>query len=638
MEKAHGKLEALCEMCSCAKSIAFCRQCVSFICSHCVKSHERMKAFAGHVVSTLEELKQGGVKELSVVDVSNQKCLDHDERKKLFCFDCQQLICRDCVIFDHRDHKSEFVKKAAPSTRNKLAEHLSPLKNLLPDLSTAVNQVRATKQEIQAEGKLLQKQVNAKFQELHEILEQCKARVLRESQDIVDRKIKNLTVQEKDLDLSVGCVQSLVDFVEKTLDNASDEELVTMQEQVVSRIDSEVVKRAASVEPVEKADFGVDICVSEDLQKLCENNVFVCEDKLFIRGDGTRIAEVNEPAGFTMHFVKACDQESTPRIRATLKSLVDQTSLQLEAVPVKKGVYSIEYIPTVRGRHLLLISVDGHPITGSPFSVFVSMPPLKLPVNKPMKEIRNIHPIHIATNSSNELITSNEGRDIAILNKKGEKLRSTSCSQLKNVCAAAVDNDDSVFISDSDSNCLYKFDKDGRLLKKLSTKKGSGPGDFNTPRGVAVHGDRVFVCDRGNHRVQVLTTNLEPLTQFGAQGVGNGQLNGPEGIAVDSEGMLYVSDYINHCIQVFSSNGQFVRSFGKKGSGRGELDGPTGMCVDAGYVYIAEYYNKHVSVFTKDGQFVTSFGSGFIPYPFGVSIDRDGFVYVSCCSGCVDVL
>ena len=201
-----------------------------------------------------------------------------------------------------------------------------------------------------------------------------------------------------------------------------------------------------------------------------------------------------------------------------------------------------------------------------------------------------------------------------------------------------MDEDYNVYISDSDSNCLYKFDKDGRLLKTLSTKKGSGPRDFNTPRWVAVHGDRVFVCDRGNHRVQVLTANLEPLTQFGTHGVCNGQLNGPEGIAVDSEGMLYVSDYINHCIQVFSRNGQFIRSFGKKRSGRGELNGPTGMCVDAGYVYIAEYYNKHVSVFTKEGQFVTSFGSGFIPYPFGVSVDRDCFVYVSCCSGCVDVL
>ena len=72
-------------------------------------------------------------------------------------------------------------------------------------------------------------------------------------------------------------------------------------------------------------------------------------------------------------------------------------------------------------------------------------------------------------------------------------------------------------------------------------------------------------------------------------------------IAVDSEGMLYVSDYGNHRVQVFTGNGQFVYSFGKKGCGRGKLNGPTGVCVDASYVYVADNGNNLVSVFNKDG-------------------------------------
>ncbi len=161
-------------------------------------------------------------------------------------------------MFDHRDHKSEFVKKAAPATRKKLTEHLSPLKNLLPDLSTAVNQVKGTKQEIQAQKELTERQVNAKFQELHDILDRCKVRVLRESSALADSKMEKLTVQEKGLDLSLGTAQSLIDFVERTLENASDEELITMQEQVVSRIDAEVVKRgkeAPSADPQEKKNL-----------------------------------------------------------------------------------------------------------------------------------------------------------------------------------------------------------------------------------------------------------------------------------------------------------------------------------------------------------------------------------------------
>ena len=596
-----------------------------------MKSHQRMKAlFAGHVISTLEELKQGGVKELSVVDTPPQKCADHDEPMKIFCFDCNKLICRDCVIFDHAGHKSEFVKKAAPETRKKLAEHLSPLKNLLPNLSTAVNRVRCAKQEIQAEGKLVEKQVSAKFQELHDILEQCKARVLRESHDIVERKMEKLTVQEKGLDLSVGCVQSLVDFVKRTLENASDEELITMQEQVVSRIDAEVVKRgkeAASADPVEKADFGVEVFASEDLKKLCESNAVVLEDKskTVVVGDGTKTAKVGKSATLTLF----CQNDSKPMIQATLKSLVDETSLQLEAVPVKKGVYSIEYIPRVRGRHHLLISVDGQSITGSPFSVFVRMPPTKL--DKPVREIRNIDPCYLTINSSEEIIVSDYKKDIMILNKKGERLRSISKSKygFRSAWGVAVDKDDNIYVSDLFSNCVYKFNKSGELLKRFG-KKGSGPGEFSCPRGVKVADDQVFVCDDDNHRVQVLTTELEPVKQFGSRGTGDGQLNGPTSIAVDREGMLYVSDWGNHRVQVFTGDGHFVRLFGKKGSGQGELNAPYCVCVDADYVYVAENSNHRVSVFTRHGHFVTSFGKGHIIDPVGVSVDSDGFVYVCC--------
>ena len=637
MEKAHGKLEAPCELCPRGKATAFCRQCVNFICDECVKSHKWMKPFAGHVVSTLEELKQGGVKELSVVDTPAQKCPDHDEPLKIFCFDCKQLICRDCLMFEHAGHKSAYVKKAAPGTRKKLAEHLSPLKNLLPDLSTAVNQVRATKQEIQAEGKLVEKQVNDKFQELHDILEQCKARVLKKAHDIGERKIEKLTVQEKGLDLSVGCVQSLVDFVERTLENASDEELITMQEQVVSRIDAEVVKRgkeAASADPVEKADFGVEVFVSEDLKKLCENNVVVYEDSVYTRGEGTRNAEVETPSRLTLHFAK--NVQKPPTIQASLKSLVDQTSLQLEAVPVKKGVYSIEYIPKVRGRHHLQISVDGHPITGSPFSVSVRIPPTKL--DKPVRKIQGIDPIYLTMNSSNEVIVSDNCQDVVIMNKQGERLRNISKTQhgLKYVSGVAVDKDDNIYVSDSRNHCVYKFNKNGELLERVG-KIGSGPGEFYSPRGVAVAGDCVFVCDRYNHRVQVLTRDLQPVKQFGSRGSGDGQFNEPESIAVDSEEMLYVSDYGNHRVQVFTRNGQFVYSFGRKGSGQGELNDPRGVCVDASYVYVADFSNNRVSVFTKDGQFITSCGEGHTTQPYGMFVDSDGSVYV-CCDECVVVL
>ena len=64
MAKAEGKVEAVCELCSGGKAVAFCRQCTEFICAECVAIHGKLKTFSGHKVSMLEDLKRGGSKSI----------------------------------------------------------------------------------------------------------------------------------------------------------------------------------------------------------------------------------------------------------------------------------------------------------------------------------------------------------------------------------------------------------------------------------------------------------------------------------------------------------------------------------------------------------------------------------------------
>jgi len=45
---------------------------------------------------------------------------------------------------------------------------------------------------------------------------------------------------------------------------------------------------------------------------------------------------------------------------------------------------------------------------------------------------------------------------------------------------------------------------------------------------------------------------------FGSSGAGEGELNRPSDVGVDSDGAIYVADWMNNRIQVFDSEGNFV--------------------------------------------------------------------------------
>ena len=62
----------------------------------------------------------------------------------------------------------------------------------------------------------------------------------------------------------------------------------------------------------------------------------------------------------------------------------------------------------------------------------------------------------------------------------------------------------------------------------------------------------MYVADIKSNRIQKFDSNGKYITKWGSKGGGDGQFVGPDDIAVNSSGNLYVSDAGNNRIQVFA--------------------------------------------------------------------------------------
>ena len=620
MEKAHGKVEALCEQCSGGKATAFCRHCTEFICEECVKIHQKIKAFAGHKVTSLEELKKGESKEILIKKPPPPTCKDHDEQMKIYCFDCNRLICRDCIVFEHKEHKCDFVKKAAPKTKEKLTENLAPLKEIQVSLQGATQTVKSTKSDVEAQGASVANTIERSFDKLHQIIEQRKRELLEKAASVTKGKLDRLSVQEKGFEMASGTVQSLVDFVELNIENATEEELMSIHMQVLNRISEETRKyqcSSAELEPVEKANTVVEVGCADELKKMCLEKTSLLE--FSIEGSGMKEAECSKPAHATMVY-RSMNPTS---IESKLVSVRDGSVTPVKMQQKQRGVYEIEYVSKVRGRHKLEITANGLPLPGSPYPVLVKIPPTQL--GKPVKVIGGVNkPIDIAINSAGEVLVAERYGDVIVLDKNGKKLHNIAKSQhhFKELEGIAVDKDDNIYLIDQGSSKLFKFNQNHELVKEI----GQGLKQIN-PYRISVCGEQVIVGSCNPPHVYIFGTNLELDRKIDLKRVGVGDVMG---IASDEHMNVHICDYKYGCVHVLSLKGQgeLLYSFGKK-----QLQCPRSICISGGLVYVSTWLTHKVFVFSKEGKLVTSFGGagykeGQFMCPSGLVCDVDGFFYV----------
>jgi tripartite motif-containing protein 71 len=164
---------------------------------------------------------------------------------------------------------------------------------------------------------------------------------------------------------------------------------------------------------------------------------------------------------------------------------------------------------------------------------------------------------------------------------------------------------------------------------------GAGPSEMNEPSGVAISTDNtVFISDRLNHRVLVVTLDGKWIRDIGVYGQESGRLSQPSGLALTPRNEIIVADSGNNRIQIFNKDGVSVRMWGSYGTGAGEFNNPEGVSYFAGKVYVADTENHRIQVFTETGKYIREFGgfgkvSGKFNAPLDLALDDQGNIYVA---------
>ncbi len=109
-------------------------------------------------------------------------------------------------------------------------------------------------------------------------------------------------------------------------------------------------------------------------------------------------------------------------------------------------------------------------------------------------------------------------------------------------------------------------------------------------------GDLV-VSEFGADRLARISPSGRRLLEIGERGTGEGQLLGPQYLAVDDRGFIYVTDWGNRRVSKFSPDGEHLLTFGG-------FAAPTGIVWFRGSIYVADSRRRSVTEYDRSGNFM----------------------------------
>ena len=191
------------------------------------------------------------------------------------------------------------------------------------------------------------------------------------------------------------------------------------------------------------------------------------------------------------------------------------------------------------------------------------------------------------------------------------------------------DADLNFYVTTIGDHKLHKVSNDGSIIKTVGCF-GTGNAEFNHPNGLRVSKTHeLYVCDSGNNRIQVFDLDLNFKRTFGRKGTGKGQFDFPSDVDFDSSGNIYIADCQNDRIQVFTSSECHIRIIQNQICSPIKLHNPVSLLMHDNHIYVTNCSEHNVVVIDMSGQIISTFGDGYLNYPEGITVDKDGFIYVT---------
>ena len=363
-----------CEHCDSGDpAISRCTDCSVSICQFCVTAHKRINVTKSHQILSLAEVQKLGSKAL----VRSAFCVKHaGETLKMYCETCQETICRDCTIVDHREHKYSFVADVAQRERKVVQDVLYKTKAKERAVVEGLNAVQTMKERVKSKVSEVNKEVDGFINEQIKALEYYRANVQHEFMAQGQMRLTELEKQSGMLSSFLAELKSVIDFTSQTIADEDDVKLLSLKKQLTQQL---AQMNSSKIECKPSQNDYLKLRVHQTVWDMAKNMAtlrflpFDAQKCTVSMVGGDEKGMYQSLVGQTVDFVLTIKDENADReieMGTMVKAQVSCKGNQTEALlvhDVGNGTCRFSYRPKAEGPVTLSVMVGDRDVRGSPF-------------------------------------------------------------------------------------------------------------------------------------------------------------------------------------------------------------------------------------------------------------------------------
>ncbi len=167
---------------------------------------------------------------------NEEKCPLHDEALKIFCVQCQEIVCLECLTDGHKEHKYKKIIECYEANKMEIDDKMAAMREKIVELEKLDRELYTVQDDLMCNRDIIIIDIKTRSGQLIDKINTLKNELIERVDREMDNKSAQLKIISNKTRTNITNLQNTVQEIEEKMNNWSKMEIVLSKKKLVDTV------------------------------------------------------------------------------------------------------------------------------------------------------------------------------------------------------------------------------------------------------------------------------------------------------------------------------------------------------------------------------------------------------------------